>query len=172
MKRLACIIILAAAAFAPLCAAYGVGASQQWVRDYVRTNAAGAATTSASKTLYSYAVKDGVATISVTNSAGVSVTVSYEVADNAALVVTNCTDAATSKGVTNGTLFAWIGGGVYTNAVLGDAVTCTATNLVYRGVPSAVTNGVDRIEGWFDCFGTRVTNTVRDGLLAEKEAAK
>lgn len=171
MKRLACIIILAAAAFAPLCAAYGVGASQQWVRDYVRTNAADAATASASETLYSYAVKDGVMTVTASNAVDM-VTLSGEVPDNAALGVTNCTAAAVSKGVTNGTLFAWIGGGVYTNAVLGDAVACTATNLVYRGVPSVVTNGIDRIDGCFDCYGTRVTNTVRDGLLSGKEAAK
>lgn len=166
------LVYIAMAAFAPLCAAYGVGASQQWVRDYVRTNAAsGAATASASKTLYSYAVKDGVMTIVASNSVDM-VMLSGEVPDNAALGVTNCTAAAVSNGVTNGTLFAWIGGGVYTNAVLGEAVTCTATNLVYRGVPSAITNGIDRIDGWFDCYGTRVTNAVRDGLLSGKEAAK
>lgn len=167
MKRLACIIILAAAAFAPLCAAYGIGASQQWVRDYVRTNAAAGA----SEMLYSYEVTNGVMTIVASNSVDM-VTLSGEVPDNAALGVTNCTAAAVSKGVTNGTLFAWIGRGVYTNAVLGDAVTCTATNLVYRGVPSVVTNGVDRIEGWFECYLTRVTNTTRDEILAEKGAAK
>lgn len=171
MKRLGGIIILAAAAFALPRAAYGVGASQQWVRDYVRTNAADAATATASETLYSYAVKDGVMTVTASNAEDV-VTISGEIPDNEALGVTNCTAAAVSRGVTNGTLFAWIGGGVYTNAVLGDAVACTATNLVYRGVQSAVTNGYDRIEGWFDCYGVRITNAIYAGLLAEKEAAK
>lgn len=161
MKRLACIIILAAAAFAPLCAAYGVGASQEWVRDYVRTNAAGASSLASG----AYSVVDGVATISVTNAAGTVATLTAEIADSAAVCATNCTDAATALGVTNGTLFAWIGEGVYTNAALGEAVTCTATNLVFRGVGSAAdADGLDHVEGWCDLFGTRVTNTQREAL--------
>ncbi len=170
MKRLACTIILAAAALALPRAARAVGASQQWVRDYVRTNMANAASI-ADETRYSYAVKDGVMTVSASNSEDV-VTLRGEIPDLEALGVTNCTAAATARGVTNGTLFAWVGGGVYTNATLGEAVLCTATNLVYGGVASVATNGVDRIEGWFECYGVRITNTVHAELLAGKETAQ
>lgn len=158
MKGPVCIIILAMAASAPLCAAYGIGASQEWVRDYVRTNTSSLAGGA-------YSVEDGVATMSVTNAAGTVATLTSEIADSAAVCATNCTDAATALGVTNGTLFAWIGEGVYTNAPLGEAVTCTATNLVFRGVGSAVSAaGLDHVEGWCDLFGTRVTNTQREAL--------
>lgn len=163
--RMPAAALAALAALAARCA-LGVGASQQWVRDYVRTNAPAASTA-----LFSYEVADGVAKVSARDGAD-EVTLSWEVRDGEALGVTNCTPAAAAAGISDGALFAWIGGGVYTNAALGEAILCTPSNFVFRGVSSAPTGGMDRVEGWFDCYGLLITNTQRAALLAAGEGAE
>ena len=59
-----------------------------------------------------------------------------------------------SAGVTNGCTFVWNGAGAYVNPL--GSISCTATNLVWDGVASFPTNGVDRFEGWFDVTGAKL----------------
>ena len=144
---------LAFAALAALCAAraaLGIGASQEWVRRYVATNAA-----TASSAVYSWSATNGVVTVVGSNGTD-TVTIRGLLREEYAIVSTNCTTEASGIGVTNGTLFAWTGAGAFTNAALGAAVFSTASNFVFRGVQSAPVDGLDRIEGWFDVYGTKI----------------
>lgn len=138
---------LAFAALAALCAAraaLGVGASQEWVRRYVAGLTAS---------------KDG--TFSADAGDLGTITARYEASSVAALVATN---AAAGCAVTNGQIFAWTGDGLYRGG--GETVTATQTNLVWRGVPSAVVDGIDTFAGAFGVVGTMVTPT------QAKEAAR
>lgn len=138
---------LAFAALAALCAAraaLGVGASQEWVRRYVSGLTAS---------------KDG--TFSADAGDLGTITARYEAFSVAALVATN---AAPGCAVTNGQVFAWAGDGSYRGG--GETVTPTQTNLVWRGVPSAVVDGIDTFAGAFGVVGTMVTPT------QAKEAAR
>ncbi len=131
---------LAFAALAALCAAraaLGVGASQEWVRRYVS-----GLTASTNGVLSADAGDLG------------TITARYEAASVAALVATN---AAQGCVVTNGQVFAWAGGGSYRGG--GETVTATQTNLVWRGVPSAVVDGIDTFAGAFGVVGATVTPT-------------
>lgn len=71
-----------------------------------------------------------------------------------ALRATNCTESAVSAGVTNGTTFVWNGAGAFVNPA--GSVSCTPTNLVYSGVSSVRTNGLERFEGMFDAYGVMI----------------
>lgn len=131
---------LAFAALAALCAAraaLGVGASQEWVRRYVS-----GLTASMNGVLSADAGDLG------------TITARYEASSVAALVATN---AAPGCAVTNGQVFAWAGGGAYRGG--GETVTATRTNLVWRGVPSAVVDGIDTFAGAFGVVGATVTPT-------------
>ena len=153
---------LAFAALAALCAAraaLGIGASQEWVRRYVSTNAA-----TASSAVYSWSATNGVVTVVGSNGTD-TVTIRGLIREEYALVSTNCTTEASGIGVTNGTLFAWTGAGAFTNAALGAAVFSTASNFVFRGVNSAIVDGIDRIEGWFDVYGTKIDREAAARLL-------
>ena len=153
------------AALAALCAAraaLGVGASQEWVRRYVATNAA-----TASRAVYSWSATNGVATVVGSNGTD---TVRGLLREEYALVSTNGTPAAAAIGVTNGTLFAWTGAGAFTNAALGAAVLSTASNFVFRGVQSAPADGLDRIEGWFDVYGTKIDREAAARLMGGEAA--
>ena len=159
---------LAFAALAALCAAraaLGIGASQEWVRRYVSTNAA-----TASSAVYSWSATNGVVTVVGSNGTD-TVTIRGLLREEYALVSTNCTTEASGIGVTNGTLFAWTGAGAFTNAALGAAVFSTSSNFVFRGVQSAPVDGLDRIDGWFDVYGTKIDREAGARLLGG-EAAK
>lgn len=159
---------LAFAALAALCAAraaLGIGASQEWVRRYVSTNSE-----TASSAVYSWSATNGVVTVVGSNGTD-TVTIRGLIREEYALVSTNCTTEASGIGVTNGTLFAWTGAGAFTNAAIGAAVFSTASNFVFRGVNSAIVDGLDRIEGWFDVYGTKIDREAAARLLGG-EAAK
>ena len=158
---------LAFAALAALCAAraaLGIGASQEWVRRYVATNAE-----TASSAVYSWSATNGVVTVVGSNGTD-TVTIRGLIREEYALVSTNCTTEASGIGVTNGTLFAWTGAGAFTNAALGAAVFSTASNFVFRGVQSAPVDGLDRIEGWFDVYGTKIDREAAARLLGGEVA--
>lgn len=155
------------AALAALCAAraaLGVGASQEWVRRYVVTNAA-----TASSSVYSWSATNGVVTVVGSNGTD-TVTIRGLLREEYALVSTNGTPAAAAIGVTNGTLFAWTGAGAFTNAALGAAVLSTASNFVFRGVQSAPADGLDRIAGWFDVYGTKIDREAAARLMGVEAA--
>jgi len=78
----------------------------------------------------------------------------YQNPADAALKAADCTAAAVAQGITNGCLFVWNGRGAYVNPR--GVVSCTATNLVFSGVSSIVTNGVERFAGWFDAAGVLI----------------
>lgn len=158
---------LAFAALAAICAAraaLGIGASQEWVRRYVVTNAA-----TASSSVYSWSATNGVVTVVGSNGTD-TVTIRGLLREEYALVATNGTPAAAEIGVTNGTFFAWTGAGAFTNAALGEAVLSTASNFVFRGVQSAPADGLDRIEGWFDVYGTKIDREAAAHLMGGEAA--
>ena len=158
---------LAFAALAALCAAraaLGIGASQEWVRRYVATNAE-----TASSAVYSWSATNGVVTVVGSNGTD-TVTIRGLLREEYALVSTNGTPAAAEIGVTNGTLFSWTGDGAFTNAALGAAVFSTASNFVFRGVNSAPVDGLDRIEGWFDVYGTKIDREAAARLMGGEVA--
>lgn len=145
MKRLLVLCALAALA-APR--AFGIAASQAWVEAYVSNYVAGSAAEVLAGTKTE--ADGGVVTITAGNGA----VLTMEQALDAALVATNCTAAAAARGVTNGCLFVWNGAGAYIGP--NGTVTATPTNLVFAGVSSAYTNGVERFAGWFDAYGALV----------------
>lgn len=158
---------LAFAALAAICAAraaLGIGASQEWVRRYVVTNAA-----TASSSVYSWSATNGVVTVVGSNGTD-TVTIRGLLREEYALVATNGTPAAAEIGVTNGTLFAWTGAGAFTNAALGEAVLSTASNFVFRGVQSAPADGLDRLAGWFDVYGTKIDREAAARLMGGEAA--
>lgn len=144
MKRIA--ILTCAAMCAARC--FGIAASQAWVTNYVAQAIAS-----------SHAELETTATVATTNGATEIVVGSGEYAmrlvvqdsTDAALLATNCLAQAVSAGVTNGCTFVWNGAGAYVNPL--GAISCTSTNLVWDGVASFPTNGVERFEGWFDVQG-------------------
>ena len=109
------------AALAAPCA-FGIAASQAWVREYVAGLNGG--TNNA---------------FSVTASDGRTLTLTYELFTESALMATNSANAT----VTNGTLFAWNGEGKYLNALAGLAIEATATNFTFGASQSRVVGGID-----------------------------
>lgn len=116
------------AALAAPCA-FGIAASQAWVREYVAGLNGG--------------TND---TFSVTASDGRTLTLTYELFTESALMATNSANSA----VTNGTLFAWNGDGRYLNVPAGLAIQATATNFTFGASQSRV---VDEIDTFADAAG-------------------
>lgn len=126
-------------------------ATRDWVTNYVAqaifsSRAELEATTTVTAT--------GGVTVIETGSGRNAVRLVMEDATDAALIATNCTATAITHGVTNGCTFVWNGAGAYVNPQ--GVISCTATNLVYSGVGSFPTNGVERFAGWFDAWGVRL----------------
>ena len=144
MKQL---ILIAAAVAAIRC--FGIAASQAWVAEYVSNYVERAAATVQAGTTV---VSSNGCTI-VTANGGTSNEVRLVVQDfsDAAMVATNCAASAEARGITNGCVFVWNGAGAYVNPL--GVISCTPTNLVYSGVGSVATNGVERFAGWFDAYG-------------------
>ena len=143
MKQL---ILIAAAVAARRC--FGIAASQAWVSNYV---AQAISSSRAEREATATVTTTGGVTVIETGSGRGAVRLVIEDATDAAMVATNCAAQAVSAGVTNGCVFVWNGAGAYVNPL--GVISCTPTNLVYSGVASFPTNGVDRFEGWFDVQG-------------------
>lgn len=141
------LILIAAAVAAIRC--FGIAASQAWVAEYVSNYVERAAATVQAGTTV---VSSNGCTI-VTANGGTSNEVRLVVQDfsDAAMVATNCAASAEARGITNGCVFVWNGAGAYVNPL--GVISCTPTNLVYSGVGSVATNGVERFAGWFDAYG-------------------
>jgi len=139
--------------FAAMCAAecFGIAASQAWVTNYVAEAIAS-----------SRAELEATATVTTTNGVTVieagsgrnAVRLIMEDSTDAALLATNCTATATAQGITNGCTFVWNGAGAYVNPY--GTIAATPTNLVFSGVSSVSTNGVERFAGWFDAYGVLI----------------
>lgn len=133
-------------------ATHRAAASQAWVMNYVSNFVANsAAEVQAGTTVENV---DGVTTY--TASAGTDNEMRLVVWDSsdAALKVSNCSNAATLTGLTNGTIFVWNGAGKYINPQ--GTIWVTKTNFVYNGVSSRPVDGVDRFDGWFDVQGVLI----------------
>ena len=141
------LIMIAVAVAAIRC--FGIAASQAWVAEYVSNYVERAAATVQAGTTV---VSSNGCTI-VTANGGTSNEVRLVVQDSsdAAMVATNCAASAEARGITNGCVFVWNGAGAYVNPL--GVISCTPTNLVYSGVGSVATNGVERFAGWFDAYG-------------------
>lgn len=89
----------------------------------------------------------------------------YEAASVASLSVTN----SANESVTNGTLFAWAGDGVYTNAAIGSAVFATQTNFVWNSVQSSVVDGIDTfaLPASFSVIGMYITPSQASAIIGE-----
>ncbi len=139
------------AALAAPCA-FGIAASQSWVTNYVSNYVASvAASVQAGTTV---AQTNGCTVITANLGADSEMRLVLQDFADAALLATNCTATATARGITNGCTFVWDGAGAYTNPH--GTITATPTNLVFSGVSSASTNGVERFVGWFDAFGVKI----------------
>jgi hypothetical protein len=126
-------------------------ATREWVTNYVaRSIEASRAELAASATV---TTSNGF-TVVEAGSGQSAVRLVYQNPADAALEATNCTAAAQAQGVTNGCVFVWNGAGAYINPR--GVVSCTATNLVYSGVASVHTNGVERFAGLFDARGVLI----------------
>jgi len=165
MKKLATIltILFCEVAEMPSALAASPAATQQWVRNYVATN--GGYSAEITQTINS---TNATATMSYVDPDAGLVTMTMNMSDKLAICATNCTAASVSLGVTNGTIFAWNGSTQFVNAVVGETVYCpTNTHMAFNGVSSYVTNGIDRIDGWFDFFGTKIDRATSSTLLGE-----
>ena len=91
---------------------------------------------------------------------GQTYSATYETSTVYALVATNSAHVS----ITNGALFAYAASGLYTNRVLGTGIQATRTNLVWNGIGSVVTNGVDTFPGQFGVFGTLIPPSRAEGL--------
>jgi len=140
-------------------------ATEEWVRNYVRTNSP--AQMVESETIYTQIVTNGYVTLIASNSVDV-LTITGEIPNRLALVTTNCTSAAVSAGVTNHMYFAWNDAGVFTNAPAALAIGCTSSNFVFAGSASVQTNGVDSFPGLFDVRGIKIMPSMSKMLLGEE----
>ena len=139
-------LILAFAAVAAM-RCFGIAASQAWVSNYVAQAISG----SKAEVMANVDVADTNGVVRIVSG---DVTLTYEEATDAAMLATNCTAAAIAQGVTNGCTFVWNGAGAYVNPH--GTIAATPTNLVFSGVASVSTNGMERFAGWFDAYGALI----------------
>ena len=148
------ILAVCAAALLPR-SVLGIAASQAWVEDYVSNYVAQSISASrAELTANATVTTSNGFTVVEAGSGQTAVRLVYQNPADAALEATNCTAAARAQGVTNGCLFVWNGAGAYINPH--GVISCTQTNLVFSGVSSISTNGVERFAGWFDAAGVLI----------------
>lgn len=145
-----CIAALAAALAAG--DAFAVAASQAWVENFVSNYVANSAAEIRANT--TTASSNGFTVVTANAGTENEVRLVMQDATDAALRATNCTAAAVSASVTNGTLFVWNGAGEYVSPA--GSIEATATNLVWRGVGSVPSGGLERFVGWFDAKGVRI----------------
>lgn len=132
--------------------AFGIAASQAWVENYVSNYVARAAATVQAGTVV--VATNGGMTVTADTGAGSEMRLVIQGFSDAAMIATNCTASAVSRGVTNGCLFVWDGAGRYINPA--GVISCTATNLVWEDEGSVQANGFERFEGWFDAYGALI----------------
>ncbi len=145
------LVLVASAVFAGRC--FGLAASQAWVEQFVSNYVARAPASVEASVVTAHSSGAVVATTAVGD--GTEMRLELPDFSDAALMATNCTDAAVLRGVTNGCLFVWDGAGAYVCPA--GAVSCTATNLVWDGMGSVRgSDGLDGFAGWFDVRGTLV----------------
>ena len=150
MKQLITIALCAAALLAATAEDVKI-ATRDWVTNYVAQSiSASRAEMEASTTV---TTTNGVTVIEA-GSGRNAVRLVYQNPTDAALLATNCTATAIAQGVTNGCMFVWNGAGAYINP--NGTITATPTNLVFSGVGSVATNGVERFAGWFDAAGVLI----------------
>jgi len=126
-------------------------ATREWVTNYVaRSIFASRAELAANATV---TTTNGV-TVVEAGSGTNAVRLVWQHPTDKALATTNCTASAIAQGITNGCLFVWNGTGTYVNPH--GTITATPTNLVFSGVSSVSTNGVERFAGWFDARGVLI----------------
>lgn len=134
MKR----IITTAAAGLVASSVLAIGASQEWVKDYISRLNGGT---------------NAVITVDAGAEFG-EMRASFELASVMTLVATNSSSAA----ITNGTRFVNTDPGLYkTRTYGGYEITATRTNFVYNGVQSTVVDGLDSFGGLFSVYGEMVT---------------
>jgi len=146
MKQL---VMIAAAVAAVEC--FGIAASQAWVENYVSNYVA---RTAAEVQAGTTVVTTNGVTVIEAGSGRNAVRLIMEDSTDAALLATNCTATATAQGITNGCTFVWNGAGAYVNPH--GTIAATPTNLVFSGIASVPTNGVERFAGWFDAYGALI----------------
>ena len=139
------LILVFAAVAAMRC--FGIAASQAWVSNYVAQAISG----SKAEVMANVDVADTNGVVRIVSG---DVTLTYEEATDAAMLATNCTAAAIAQGVTNGCTFVWNGAGAYVNPH--GTIAATPTNLVFSGIASVSTTGVERFAGWFDAYGALI----------------
>ena len=139
------LILVFAAVAAMRC--FGIAASQAWVSNYVAQAISG----SKAEVMANVDVADTNGVVRIVSG---DVTLTYEEATDAAMLATNCTAAAIAQGVTNGCTFVWNGAGAYVNPH--GTIAATPTNLVFSGIASVSTNGMERFAGWFDAYGALI----------------
>ena len=139
------LILVFAAVAAMRC--FGIAASQAWVSNYVAQAISG----SKAEVMANVDVADTNGVVRIVSG---DVTLTYEEATDAAMLATNCMAAAIAQGVTNGCTFVWNGAGAYVNPH--GTIAATPTNLVFSGIASVSTNGVERFAGWFDAYGALI----------------
>lgn len=158
------IISLVLSACATLFAA-SPAATQEWVRNYVASNVTSGATAAKyTKTLDEH----GNATIVGTQADGGEIRITGQVNDKLAIVVSNVTATAEGMGVTNGMLFAWNGSGVFMNGPAGLSISAVDHRIVFAGIPSVVSGGIDLIPGMFFVYGTKITLAESIRLLSQR----
>lgn len=133
-------IVTAVAAAISICG-FSITASQEWVKDYISR------------------LNGSTNSVISVNSGENVYTVTYQLRTEHALMVTN-----SSGTYANGTKFAYAGGGVFTNKVLGASILATSTNFVWNGIQSHVESGFDRFGGNFSVCGGMITVDESEGL--------
>lgn len=139
------LIFMAVLSACAACRALAIGASQEWVRQYVSNVVSVATSSSGGVTTY-------------TSGSGTNrISLMIEDATVYALRVTNATASAVSTGVTNGMYLVWNDAiHSYTNGA--QTVTATTSNLVWGTVQSSG----DSFTNWFDVVGTLLQPSVAD----------
>lgn len=136
---------------AALCAAHAIAAAspaatQAWVKNYIEKLNGNT---------------NGV--ISVDAGTNGTITATFELFSERALVATNCITSVSAP-IMNGTLFSYVGDGTYRNRQLGETIQATRTNFVWRSRSSVVADGFDTFVGAFSVAGTTITPSQKEAL--------
>ena len=127
-------------------------ASQAWVENYVSNAIAKSAAAVQAGTTVVRSSDGVVATANAGKENEMRIVV--QAFSDAALAVTNCSDAAKTAGISDGALFVWNGSGSYINPK--GIIKATSTNFVFSGVKSIVDNDNIVIPGWFGVKGVLI----------------
>lgn len=121
--------------------AWGIGASQEWVRRYVESMIGGT---------------NRVVTVDTPEGA---ISGKYEPYSVYALMATN----STHHTVGDGFIFAYAGNGIYRGC--GESITATPSNFVWRVKTSVVVDGFDTFSGAFSVVGCKITKSEAEEVM-------